>query len=82
MKFRSITLVLLVLLVILGTSSCVKKYTCQCKIYYSGAPGLPDTTINEYDITDKKSGAKSTCEGESYEHEENGIKVTETCKLY
>ncbi len=63
-------------------SSCTKKYTCQCSIKYSGAPGLPDSTTNEYEIIDSKKNAEKLCKDESFEKEENGIKVVETCKLY
>ncbi len=63
-------------------SSCTKKYTCQCKVTYSGAPGLPDSSVREYEIYNSKSGAESECEEASYEHEEDGIKVKEECALY
>jgi hypothetical protein len=82
MKMRGSVLLLLAVAGIVGMSSCVKKYTCQCSIVYSGAPGLPDSTVNEYEITDKKEAAESLCKDASYEKVENGIKIVEKCKLY
>ncbi|MCF8450393.1 MAG: hypothetical protein K9G49_11035 [Taibaiella sp.] len=79
---RGSVLLLLAVAGIVGMSSCVKKYTCQCSIVYSGAPGLPDSTTNEYDINDTKKAAESLCEDASFEKIENGIKIVETCKLY
>ena len=77
----------LLLLAVFGTifmTSCSKKYICQCKIMYSGSPGLPDSTANEFDIYNTKSAAESICKEESYENTDSntGIKVKETCVLY
>jgi hypothetical protein len=75
----------LLLLAISGTlllNSCTKKYTCQCSIKYSGMPGLPDSTVNEYEIINSKANAEKICKDASFEKEQNGIKVVETCKLY
>lgn len=82
MKLRTSATLLLTMGSLLLVTSCVKKYTCQCQIKYSGSPGLPDSTVNEYEIVDKKKNAESTCQKQSYEKNNNGIKVTETCKLY
>ncbi len=82
MKFRPFLLPLLVLAVISTTSSCVKNYICRCEITYSGVPGLPDTTVHEYDISDTRSKAQSKCEANSYTKEYNYIKTVETCVLY
>lgn len=82
MKLRSGLLTGLVLLLIVGASSCTKDFICQCEIAYSGAPGLPDTLINEYELTDTKKNAQQACEEGSSESEEDGIKTVETCKLY
>lgn len=84
MRFRSSVLLILTIVGVLTMSSCVKNYTCQCVVKYSGAPGLPDSTYTEYKITNNKSGAESVCEEESFEHTDatTGIKVVETCKLY
>ena len=54
-------------------SACTRTYICQCKISYKGQPGLPDTTINEYDIKDSKENAKNLCEGNSGNYNNNGI---------
>ena len=82
MKFRLSILTLMAFAGIVAMSSCVKKYKCQCVIKYSGAPGLPDSSVNMYDVTDSKSGAKTVCEGKSFTHDENGIHTVETCELY
>lgn len=63
-------------------SSCTKKYICHCNIKYSGAPGLPDSTSKEFDITDSKSKAKTKCEAESGTYNNNSITTVETCYLY
>jgi len=82
MKLRGSTILLLVLGTMLVATSCVKKYTCQCQVKYSGAPGMPDSTVKEYEIVDSKKKAESLCKDQTYEKEANGIKLTETCKLY
>ncbi len=82
MKFRLSIILVMAFAGIISMSSCVKKYTCQCVVKYSGIPGLPDSTMQEYDITDSKSGADSKCKGESYSHDANGIHTQETCQLY
>lgn len=82
MKLRAFILPVLALAVISSSTSCVKKYICHCEITYSGIPGLPDTAIHEYDISDTKSKAKSKCEAQSYEKEYNYVKTKETCTLY
>ena len=81
MKLRS-TLILATLLLCFGATSCVKDYTCQCEISYSGKPGLPDTLLKEYKIRDSKKNAESLCEGNSANSEDNGIKTVEDCSLY
>jgi hypothetical protein len=63
-------------------SSCVREYTCQCHIKYSGKPGLPDSLVRDYVIRDKKDAAKSLCEQNSQHTESNGIKTDENCALY
>ena len=83
MKLRFSLLVALAFVLMTGMSSCVKKYTCQCSISYAGAPGLPDSLTENYDITDTKANAKSKCSANSATYNNNnGIKTTETCILY
>jgi len=82
MKFRPSLLVIMVFAAFITMSSCVKKYTCHCNIYYSGTPGLPDSTTQEYDITDSKNNATSKCKAESGTYDNNGIHTVETCYLY
>ena len=82
MKIRSSILLpaALILMTLLG--SCVRDYTCQCIIKYTGQPGLPDSVIKEYKIKDTKDNAKSLCEGNSGTFTTNGITTTENCKIY
>lgn len=82
MKLRSGLLTGLVLLLIVGASSCTKDFICQCEIAYSGAPNLPDTLVNEYKLTNTQKKAQQICEEGSSESESEGIKTVETCKLY
>ncbi|MCB0697352.1 MAG: hypothetical protein KDC07_08305 [Chitinophagaceae bacterium] len=82
MKLRSVLLAGFVSFVIFGTTSCTQDYICQCEIAYSGQPGLPDTLINEYPLTDTKKNAQQICEEGSGEYEKEGIKTVETCALY
>lgn len=63
-------------------SSCVREYTCQCQIVYTGQPGLPDTLIREYPIKDSKKKAESTCQGNSTTSDNNGIHTEEDCSLF
>lgn len=82
MKLRSGLLAAIVFFVIIGSTSCVKEFICECEIVYSGEPGLPDTLINQYKVADTKKKAKQKCEAASSENEKDGIKAVETCKLY
>ena len=82
MKFRPVLLLAFVFLGIMTTSSCVKKYICHCSLAYSGAPGLPDTTYQEYDITDTKDNANSQCKTQSKVYYNNYIYTVETYYLY
>jgi hypothetical protein len=81
MKFSSL-LLLVVALTFITLGSCVKKYTCHCEIKYSGTPGLPDSTSQEYEIKDQKDNATSKCKAESGTFDNNGIHTVETCILY
>ena len=82
MKIRPSIILALAFVGMITYSSCKKKYICHCNIVYTGAPGLPDSTTKEFDITDSKSSAKSTCEKESGTHVNNYITSVETCYLY
>ncbi|OSZ78296.1 hypothetical protein CAP35_08550 [Chitinophagaceae bacterium IBVUCB1] len=82
MKIRTGTLLALAILLVLGLGSCRREYICQCTIVYTGQPGLPDTTIKEYKVSDTKKKAASKCESNSSQSEKDGIKSVETCKLY
>jgi hypothetical protein len=82
MKSRGSVLLLMAVAGVMFCSSCVKKYTCQCRVTFTGKPGLPDSTAREYEVYNTQSGAKSICEEASYEKEQNGIKTKEECSLY
>ena len=82
MKLRPGLWLVLVFTLMIGMSSCVRNYTCQCQISYYGAPGLPDTIIKEYDIKDTKKNAASACEANSKTFDNNGIHTKEDCSLY
>lgn len=82
MKIRLSVLVAIAFAGVISMSSCVKKYTCHCNFVYSGAPGLPDSSYNEYEIKDSKSNAKSKCTGQSGTFDNNGIHTEETCYIY
>jgi len=82
MKFRPFVLVAMAVIGMVTMGSCTKNYTCQCVISYSGQPGLPDTVVNNYNIKDTKSGAKSKCSGNSATYSQNGINTVENCYLY
>jgi hypothetical protein len=81
MKFSSF-LLFVAIAGIMVMSSCVKNYTCQCTISYSGTPGLPDTVTQQYSISDTKSGATSKCKGNSGTYSNNGIATVESCVIY
>ncbi len=81
---RRAALLSLVLLSLLGATSCTREYTCQCWIKYSGQPGLPDSTLNEYPIRDTKDKARDQCQANSFQTSDprSGISTKETCNLY
>lgn len=82
MKLRTGLLVAIASVFIFGLSSCTRDYICQCEIAYSGKPGLPDTLVTEYTLTDTKKNAESLCKENSNESTEDGITTVETCGLY
>ncbi len=82
MKFSATIFITLAIAIIVSLASCTKSYTCHCNIVYSGTPGLPDSSVQEYTIHDTKSGAKSKCDAESEKHVHDGIQSVETCYLY
>lgn len=82
MKLRPVILLAAAFICMVSYSSCVKKYICHCDITSTGYPGLPDSTTREFDVTDTKSSAKSTCEKESGTRVNNFITTKENCYLY
>lgn len=82
MKLRPVILLAAAAICIMSYSSCVKKYICHCDITATGFPGLPDSTVKEWEITDSKSNAKTTCEKESGTRTSGDITTTENCYLY
>ena len=81
MSFRPV-LLLAAVAVTVAFSACTREYTCQCKISYSGQPGLPADSTLSYPVRDTKSKAKSICEGNSTTADQNGIHTVEACSLY
>ena len=63
-------------------TSCVKDYTCQCTITYSGAPGLPEPKVMEYTVRDTKTKAQNLCRDNSSTTVTTGITADEDCTLY
>ncbi len=82
MQLRTTLLLAAAGVTMLMSSSCVRDYTCQCQIVYSGSPGLPDTVVHEYPVRDSKKKAKSICEQNSTTSDNNGIHTNEDCHLY
>lgn len=82
MKFRLPVVLMMLVVVMVMFSSCTREYVCKCTISYSGQPGLPDTLVKEYPVTDTKKKAKAVCEENSQNSEQNGIKTVENCHLY
>jgi len=80
MKSGYILLMALVLLTC--TTSCIKKYTCHCDFTYTGAPDLPTGQSSEFSITDTKATAKSSCSSNSATYDRDGIHTVENCYLY
>lgn len=69
-------------MVLLFATSCTREYTCQCKMTYTGAPGLPVGEVREYKIRDTKSGAESKCQAGSQSYDKDGIHTDEACDLF
>lgn len=82
MKFRTQLLLIVALLALAGMNSCTKKYTCHCNIHYTGVPGMPDSTFNEYDIRDTKGKAEDLCKKNSATFDNAGVHTVEECYLY
>ena len=82
MKIRSGLLIAALFVTMIGFSSCTREYICECKISFSGKPGLPDTITQEYPLRDTKKKAQSLCEANSSKKEESGITTIEDCYLY
>lgn len=83
MKKRSTSLLIaLCAFVLLSATSCTREFVCQCKMTYSGAPGLPEGQVREYSITDTKSNARSACQGSSKTYDNGNIHTIEDCDLF
>ena len=73
----------LLLISVFFISSCTQEYICQCAIKYTGnPPGLPDTSMVEFLIKDKKKEAAKKCEANSISLTQDGITMDEKCRLY
>lgn len=77
-------LLLLALLISVFTfTSCTREYICQCAIKYTGnPPGLPDSSIVEFKIMNKKDEAIKQCEANSTTFTKDGITFEEKCRIY
>lgn len=82
MKIRFGLLIATFFVIMIGMSSCIRSYTCECRISYSGQPGLPDTVFQDYPLKDTKKKAKSVCESNSSVTVNGTITTTEECYLY
>lgn len=82
MKLRFSTILVVACLLTISFTSCTREYICQCTVKYSGEPGLPDSTVREYEIRDTKKNAKSACEANSGTYTTGNIKTEENCRLF
>jgi len=83
MKKRSTSLLIaLCAFVLMAATSCTREYVCQCKMTYTGAPGLPQGTVREYSITDTKKNARSACQASSKTYDAGGVHTVEECDLF
>lgn len=76
------TLSIIGLLLAITMTSCVRDYTCQCKITFSGKPGLPEPQIREYSVSNTLKEAKKECSDRSQIYIVDGVTTTEECELY
>lgn len=74
--------ILIVGSILITSASCIKEYTCQCKITFSGQPGLPAPEIREYTVTNTLKAADQECKDRSKVYSQSGITTTEACELY
>ena len=74
---------LILIAFVVTISSCTKEYICQCVVKYSGnPPALPDSTVFEFAIKDKKKEAAKKCEANSTSLTQDNITMDEKCQLY
>jgi hypothetical protein len=66
----------------LGATSCTREYICQCKIKYTGKPGLPDSSMQEFLLKNTLKQATADCAANNTSLTTNGVTLTETCQLY
>lgn len=81
-KYFTTLLLALPAVVLLTATSCTREYICQCKMTYSGAPGLPESQVREYPITDTKKKARTACQESSRTYDSGGIHTVEECDLF
>lgn len=74
---------LILIVFAISISSCTKEYICQCVVKYSGnPPALPDSSVFEFAIKDKKKEAAKKCEANSISITQDNITMDEKCQLY
>ncbi len=63
--------------------ACTREFNCQCLVKYTGNhPGLPDSSIHEFAIKNKKKEAKKQCEANSSTVTQFDVTMEEKCQLY
>jgi len=80
MKYKFTSIIVLGLIA-MGFTSCMKEYNCKCVMTYSGAPGF-EPTEKEYKIKNTKNKAQTSCEAQSAVYVEFGIVTKEDCNLF
>jgi hypothetical protein len=71
------------LFVVVFANSCTHEYICQCVVTYTGVqPGLPDSSIHEFKIKDKRDAASKNCEANTTQTNQNGVVSDSRCKLF
>jgi len=81
-KYATALLPVFAATILLSATSCTREYICQCKMTYSGAPGLPESQVREYPITDTKKKARTACQESSRTYDSGGIHTEEECDLF
>lgn len=79
---KKVIYAILFLLISTALTSCVKEYTCQCEISFTGKPGLPEPYIRDYKMSNTFKEADQECTNRSRQYSDDGVITTERCELY